>query len=159
MAKPLPGPLPQRSPFALLAFAGTVLVSCSGCASTPASGSRTTDGIGNAIVVGDESFGSGSGSILSVLQNHVRGMSVAQTDDCPHIVLRAGARSQVAEALVYVDGQRMSDTCILDGLNLESVDHIEVYPSGVTQRPGYHSNSGGLILVFTKNGPQATKDR
>jgi hypothetical protein len=109
-------------------------------------------GIGNAIVIGDESFGSASGSILTVLKTHIRSMSVASSDGCPHIVLRPG-RSQTAEALVYVDGQRMSDTCILDGLNLEAIQRVEVYPSGVTQRPGYRTNTGGLILVFTKNGP------
>jgi hypothetical protein len=108
-------------------------------------------GVGNAIVIGDESFGSSSGSVLTVLKTRIRSMSVAPTDGCPHIVLRPG-RSQAAEALVYIDGQRMSDTCILDGLNLESIQRVEVYPGGVTQRPGYRTNAGGLILVFTKDG-------
>ena len=110
-------------------------------------------------MIGDESFGSTGQSVISVLQTHVRGMSVAQTESCPHIVLRAGAgRSQTAEVLVYLDGQRMSDTCILDGIDLESIARVEVYPSGVTQRPGYRSNAGGLILVFTKNGQETTED-
>ena len=84
----------------------------------------------------------------------MRGMSVQRTEGCPRIVMRGGlGRSQVAEALVYLDGQRMSDTCVLDGLNASSLERIEAYPSGVTQRPGYTTNTGGLILVFSKNGP------
>lgn len=161
MAPPFHGPPSSPRLRSVLALATAVLLQSSGCAA-PAQSSGDgggTERIGNAIVVGDESFRSAGGSVISVLQTHVRGMSVAQTDNCPHIVLRAGAgRSQVAEALVYLDGQRMSDTCILDGLNLESISRVEVYPGGVTQRPGYRSNAGGLILVFTKNGLEATKD-
>jgi hypothetical protein len=122
-------------------------VGCAAPATVPASD------VGNAIVIEDASISTSRGSLVSILRDHVRGMSVSRTDVCPHIVLRGEiGRSQVAEVLVYVDGQRMSDTCILDGLNTESIARIEVYPGGFTQRPGYTSNSGGLILVFTKGG-------
>ena len=113
-------------------------------------------GIGNAIVIEDESFASGRGSVISIIQNNVRGMNVSRTDVCPHIVLRGGGgRSQATEALIYVDGQRMSDTCILESLNIDAIGRVEVYPGGITQRPGYRSNNGGLILVFMKNGTDA----
>ncbi len=127
-----------------------------GCASTAAPGSSSTDGIGNAIVIQNESIDPSRGSILSIIQDHVRGMSVDRTAECPRIVLRAGSgRSQVAQALVYVDRQRFSDSCVLETINLESIDRIEIYPSGVTQRAGYTNNSGGLILVFTATGRES----
>jgi hypothetical protein len=148
MARYFHGPsTPSGMVRTVLLSAGLLL--SAGCAGAAQGNSA---GIGNAIVIGDESFGSGSGSVLTVLKTHIRSMSFAPTDGCPHIVLRPG-RSQAAEALVYIDGQRMSDTCILDGLNTESIQRVEVYPSGITQRAGYRTNAGGLILVFTKNGP------
>ena len=137
-----------------LPAAGLALLSsgCAAAAAVPASD------VGNAIVIEDEAIGGSRGSLISILRDHVRGMSVSRTDVCPHIVLRGEiGRSQVAEVLVYIDGQRMSDTCILDGLNTESIARIEVYPGGFTQRPGYTSNSGGLILVFTKGGAAAPR--
>jgi hypothetical protein len=145
---------PRRSFPAPASLVAAALLASSGCAGAAPGGA--SNGIGNAIVIGDESFGSAAGSILTVLKTHIRSMSVAPTDGCPHILLRPG-RSQSAEALIYIDGQRMSDTCILDGLNLEAIQRVEVYPSGVTQRPGYRTNAGGLILVFTKNGPDPDK--
>ena len=133
----------------------TVLALSSACASGSQSGASSFGGIGNAVVIEDESLDSSRGSVISLLQDHVRGMSVSRTDACPHIVVRGGVgRSQAAEVLVYVDGQRISDTCILDALSVESISSVDGYPSGVTQRPGYHSNSGGLILVFMKDGPE-----
>lgn len=114
------------------------------------------EGIGNAIVIKDAQLRSNRGSLISILRDNIRGMSVSRENACPHIVLRGGiGRSQAAEVLVYVDGQRFSDTCILDSINIESIAWAEVYPSGVTQRPGYTTNAGGLILFFMKNGPEA----
>lgn len=113
-------------------------------------------GVGNAIVIEDAEFRSNRGSIISILRDNIRGMSVSRDNACPHIVLRGGVgRSQAAEVLIYVDGQRFSDTCILDSINIESIAWAEVYPGGVTQRPGYSTNAGGLILFFMKNSAEA----
>lgn len=139
-----------------LALAASVLLT--GCASLNRVGDENaaTAGIGNAIVIEDESLDSSRGSMLTIMQNHVRGMSYSREGTCPHIVVRGGAgRSRAAEVLVYIDGQRVSDTCVLDNLDLESIARLEVYPGGVTQRPGYMSNTGGLVLVFMKNGENA----
>lgn len=137
------------------AVAGATLL-LAGCAAQTRVANSDDIRIGNAIVIEDESFEPARGNVLSILQLHVRGMTVSRADACPRILVRAGAtRSQAAQAIVYVDGQRMSDTCILDGLDVDGVSRAEVYPSGVTQRPGYHSNTGGLILLFMKNGSEA----
>jgi hypothetical protein len=140
--------LPRR----LLVLTALLSGGCAGTASRP--DGSTGSGAGNAIVIEDEAIDSSRGTLLTIMQDHVRGMTVNRSADCPHIVLRGGmGRSQAAEALVYIDGQRFSDTCVLDTVNLETIATIEVYPSGVTNRPGYFSNSGGLILVFTKSAP------
>jgi hypothetical protein len=138
---------------------GAVLsLGCAGAARN-ADGTTNTAGPGNAIVIEGPSLNPSRGSLISILQDHVRGMNVQRTDGCPRIVMRGGlGRSQVAEALVYVDGQRMADTCVLEGLNIESIERIEAYPSGVSQRPGYTTNTGGLILVFSKNGPAQQRE-
>jgi hypothetical protein len=127
-----------------------------GCAGAARRSDGTTGaGVGNAIVIDDESIDSSRGSLLTIMQDHVTGMSVNRDLECPRIVLRGGmGRSQAAAPVVYVDGQRFSDTCVLDSLNLEAIGSVEIYPSGVTTRPGYFSNSGGLILVFTKLAEQ-----
>jgi hypothetical protein len=51
---------------------------------------------------------------------------------------------------VYVDGTRATDTCILQSLRSDDVDSVEVYPMGVTKRPGYATHAHGLILVFLR---------
>lgn len=137
-----------------IALAGTVLLPSCGPLGPRPGEADPASGIGNAIVIDDESLDSSRGSVVSILRDHVRGMTVSRADPCPHIVVRGGSgRSRAAEALVYVDGQRIGDTCILDALDVDAISRVEVYPSGVTQRPGYQSNSGGLILVFMKSGP------
>lgn len=115
----------------------------------------SNSGIGNAIVIDDARLEPSRGGFVTIVQSHVRGMTVSRSGACPHIVLRAGSRSEATEPLVYVDGQRLSDTCVLETLNVDAVDRAEVYPSGVTNRPGYHSNNGGLILIFMKDGSDA----
>jgi len=49
---------------------------------------------------------------------------------------------------VYVDGTRTSDTCPLVTIQAVSTERIEVYPMGMTSRPGYPSSGHGLILIF-----------
>ena len=42
----------------------------------------------------------------------------------------------------------MVDTCVLAELAVSDVETIEVYPSGVSSRPGIERNPFGLILIF-----------
>jgi len=49
---------------------------------------------------------------------------------------------------VYVDGTRTVDTCPLVTLQAIEASRIEIYPLGVTSRPGYPSRGHGLILIF-----------
>jgi len=49
---------------------------------------------------------------------------------------------------VYVDGTRTVDTCPLVTIQAMDTRRVEVYPLGVTSRPGYTSSGHGLILIF-----------
>ncbi len=50
---------------------------------------------------------------------------------------------------VYVDGTRTSDTCPLVQIPAVQTGRIEVYPLGMTSRPGYPSSGHGLIIIFS----------
>jgi hypothetical protein len=57
---------------------------------------------------------------------------------------------------VYVDGTRTNDTCPLITISAISTERIEVYPLGMTSRPGYPSSGHGLILIFTARADGVT---
>ena len=68
---------------------------------------------------------------------------------CPMLEMR-GKDSMEGnnEPDVYVDGTRTTDTCPLVTIQAISTERIEVYPLGMTSRPGYPSSGHGLILIF-----------
>ncbi len=68
---------------------------------------------------------------------------------CPNLELR-GRDSMEGNNNpdVYVDGTRTTDTCPLITIQAISTERIEVYPLGMTSRPGYPSSGHGLILIF-----------
>lgn len=93
---------------------------------------------------------------LTVFDAIRRAMPQLQVTDwtlnqCPVIILRG--KDSVAGSSdpdVYVDGTRTTDTCPLTTLQAIQADRVEVYPQGVTSRPGYPSRGHGLILVFLR---------
>lgn len=129
---------------ALLAAAGAM--GC-GAVGSPAGSPRT----GSATIIDADELESGGGTILNALGNHVSGLRIQQGDFCPEIVMR-GRKSLVhpTNPLVYMDGVRASNTCVLESLHASQVQRVEVYPGGVTRRSGYQSHPGGLILIFMK---------
>jgi hypothetical protein len=72
---------------------------------------------------------------------------------CPTIALRGHGGFRGSSPQIYVDGTRVGDSCLLERLRVREVRRVEVYPTGVTQRPGYTPNASGLILVFL-TGPE-----
>lgn len=94
----------------------------------------------------------GWGSVLSAIQGKVPGLRIQRrSGQCPQISLRSHVTFQsVVNPHVYVDGTRTTDTCILESLRAEDVESVEVYPMGVTKRPGYGTHAHGLILVFMR---------
>ena len=133
-----------------LVFAALSVTACataSGVGNTEASRSST-----RRIVI--EVPEQGSPSLVSLIQMRVRNLDVRRRSGlCPELDFRGRSSiSMPTNPSVYVDGQHASDTCVLDLISPLDVAFLEVYPMGVSNRVGYFSNSGGLILVFTKNG-------
>lgn len=68
---------------------------------------------------------------------------------CPMLEMRGKDSMQGSnDPDVYVDGTRTTDTCPLVTIQAVSTERIEVYPLGMTSRPGYPSSGHGLILIF-----------
>lgn len=133
------------------------LLVASACGSSRAGGERPEgSGVlsrGGHIVLEGAALEDGPGSLLGALMGKVPGMRVRQpSGQCPQITLRSDVSFQsVHNPYVYVNGARATNTCVLETLRKEDVERVEVYPQGFTQRPGYGTHSGGLILVFMRS--------
>ena len=89
-------------------------------------------------------------------QLHIAGWS--QYSRCPNVELR-GKDSVTGSSNpdVYVDGTRTVDTCPLVTIQAMDTRRIEVYPLGVTSRPGYSSSGHGLILIFLQRADTTSR--
>lgn len=98
-------------------------------------------------------------NLVTLIQSHVTNLQVRRNGSCPELEFR-GRNSLIMPTPpgVYVDGQRTVNTCVLDLLDPKDISLVEVYPMGVTNRPGYYSTAGGLILVFMKDGQEVDTD-
>lgn len=89
--------------------------------------------------------------LLDILKRHVPGMQVTYTPECPEVIIRGRSTvSTPSNPSVYVDGQHAVNTCILDGMDPQDIEHIEVYPMGVAPRAQYLNDPYGLILIFLR---------
>jgi hypothetical protein len=112
---------------------------------------REPTGDGSAIVVRGSEI---AGNLLEGLRTRIPAMRVSTpTGECPRIVFR-GPRSirNQGNPSVYVDGTLMRDTCVLAQISASDVDHVEVYPSGISSRVDVQRNPFGLILVYRLRG-------
>ena len=140
-----------RSAFILVSAAALV-----GCAARSTTSSDERRSGVEATVIDEEALRSAGSNVLNILPTYVAGLRVTHTDSCPEILMR-GSRSLLNSnnPVVYVDGTRTGNTCVLETLVPTEVHRIEVYPMGVTTRPGYRNNPNGLILVFMKTTESA----
>lgn len=96
-----------------------------------------------------------SGTLLSVLRYDAGPVEVRETSGCPEITLRGKKRFHGgATPSIYVNGMRATNTCVLHDFAVADVRRVEIYPSGVTSRPGYVNSSDGLILVFLQGSSE-----
>ncbi len=134
-----------------LAMMTAVVMGCAHGASdrTNESGARLE---GGAFVLTGEALEDGPGSLLATLTGKVPNFRLQRNSGrCPIITLRNAVSFQgTVNPHVYVDGTRATDTCVLTSLRSHDVERVEVYPQGVTRRPGYGTHAHGLILVFMK---------
>ena len=116
---------------------------------------RTEGGVfsrGGATIISGVALDDGPGSILSAIVGKVPSLRVQRpAGECPKISLRSFVTFQtVVNPHVYVDGTRTTGTCVLESLRTEDVESVEIYPMGITRRPGYAPHAHGLILVFLR---------
>lgn len=107
---------------------------------------------GNVMVLDSASLHSGDPNLLHVLRDHIATMTVRTGHrNCPEVTLR-GQQSVLGsnDPVIYVDGTRAADTCVLEMLNVADVESVEVFPLGV--RAGYMASSTGLIFITSRTG-------
>ncbi|HSJ06490.1 MAG TPA: hypothetical protein VK936_07305 [Longimicrobiales bacterium] len=133
-------------------LAAVLLLAACGAARTGTSDSVTREG--NAFILAGADLVESRGSLLSTMQGRIPNLRLRrQSGECPEISLRSHSSAlSPVNPHVYVDGTRTADTCILESLRGEDVERVEVYPQGVTNRPGYATHAHGLILVFMRGG-------
>ncbi len=83
-------------------------------------------------------------------------MGWSYPDRCPQLQLRGkDSVTGGSNPDIYVDGTHTPDTCPLVTMQAAETDRVEVYPFGVTSRPGYPSSPHGLILIFVARADSA----
>ena len=146
--------MPSRTRSFALLF---LVLFMSGCAAlqNPWRSGRTEGGIrneGGATIISGRALDEQRGSVLDTMEGRVPGMQIQRhPDSCPRVILRSHVTFRsVVNPQVYVDATRTTDTCILESLQTDNVESIEIYPTGVTMRPGYATHAHGLILIFLR---------
>ncbi len=109
---------------------------------------------GGATIISGVTLEDETGSVLDALVGRVPNFRIRRiSGKCPQINLRTHVSFEsVTNPHVYVDGTQIGDTCVLESLRAQSVELVEIYPMGVTTRPGYATHAHGLILVFMRSG-------
>jgi hypothetical protein len=131
-----------------------VMLFTTGCATTSANPTPSQVRNSPGVVVQGEELWAFGGRLLDGLRGRVTTMQVHRpVGDCPQVVLR-GRRTIVGSTRpeVYVDGTRMTDTCILDTIRVGDIKRVEVYPGGISGRSRYVPSPNGLIVVFMLDG-------
>lgn len=143
------------SPLSLIACLGTAPSSDGGHASEEMEAERAATPE-NAIVVDAEALAESDDWLLYALASHIPTISVNynpmnSSERCPRISLRGPlVGTSLSNPLVYVNGTRTANTCVLVNIRSTETAWVEVYPTGSTRRPGYTTHPHGLILVFTR---------
>jgi hypothetical protein len=148
-----------RTVASLPAFATLVL----GCATSQAFDRNTEPGgrplgtttTNTLILEGDALKADVGWTVLDAIRRAMPALQVTDwtVNSCPVLSIR-GRDSVVgnSDPDVYVDGTRTTDTCPLTTIQAIQTSRVEVYPQGVTSRPGYPSRGHGLILIFLQRG-------
>src|SRR4051812_21743745 len=120
-----------------------------GCASGKNAVQPTNTGERSAVVIHGSDVNAG---VIDAIRLRIPGTRISTgSSRCPHIIFRAekSIRNQ-GDPTVYVDGTRMADTCSLLDVAAGDIDHIAVYPSGMTQIASIERNPFGLILIYRR---------
>ena len=119
--------------------------------------SRTTTG---SLIIRGRALSADPGrTVLDAIRHDMPQLRIAgytQYTRCPLLEMRGkDSLEGTNNPDVYVDGTRTTDTCPLITIQAVSTERIEVYPMGMTSRPGYPSSGHGLILIFLARADSA----
>ena len=149
---------PSRSLQLLLASSSLVL----GCATSRPFDRSTEPGArplspttGGTVILAGEALSANPGwTVLDAIRRAMPQVKISAgrgLNACPVVELRGrDSLTGSSDPDVYVDGTRTVDTCPLVTLQAMEARRVEVYPLGVTARPGYPSSGHGLILIFVQ---------
>ncbi|HET9949365.1 MAG TPA: hypothetical protein VFQ22_10630 [Longimicrobiales bacterium] len=146
----------MRTPLVALAalLLSASVASCGGTLSTAGEDPAPANHGAHGMVLTGPDLYEHNGTLLSYLYSRISGMVVDYAQQpCPRVQLR-GRKSLFgsSDPIVYVDGARTANSCVLEMLSTRDLSRIEVYPMGVANRPGYEAHPNGLILVFVRDG-------
>jgi hypothetical protein len=133
-----------------LTVLGLFALSLSACSAAANNG--TVSSSRNAAMVITSSQLTTNPNLLGALRGRLGGATIQESSaGCPRITLR-GTRSMFGsnDPVVYVDGVRATNTCILHSMPTANLDRVEIYSSGVAPQPPYKAHPNGLILVFSQ---------
>ncbi len=120
----------------------------------------TSTTTGSLIIQGRALSADPSRTVLDVIRHAMPQLRIAgwtQFTRCPLLELRGKDSVEgTNNPDVYVDGTRTSDTCPLVTIQAVQTGRVEVYPLGMTSRPGYPSSGHGLILIFLARADTAS---
>jgi len=148
--------LPLRS----LSCLGALVVVAAGCQTSHAYDRSNDPGgrplspttTGSLIITGRALASDPSRSVLDVIRHSMPQLRITgwtQYNRCPLLELRGKDSMEGSnDPDVYVDGTRTTDTCPLIQIQAVQTERVEVYPLGMTSRPGYPGSGHGLILIF-----------
>src|SRR6266513_540698 len=110
---------------------------------------------GSVILTGEDLSANPGWTVLDAIRRAMPQVKISTgrgLNPCPLIELRG--RDSVtgsSDPDVYVDGTRTVDTCPLVTLQAIEASRIEIYPLGVTSRPGYPSRGHGLPRLIRRS--------
>jgi hypothetical protein len=132
------------------AVAVIIVASCAPLPEGEVRSGRAPDG--SRVLVLDAAQLSGQhGTLLNLLRSRVTQLRVMAGDACPRLEMR-GRRSITgrSDPSIYLDGTHAVNTCLLEQVSVTDLQRVEIYPMGITSRPGYRPSAGGLILLFSR---------
>jgi len=146
--------------FRPLARLGALMVVAVGCQTSRAYDRSNDPGgrplspttMGSLIITGRALASDPSRSVLDVIRHSMPQLRITGWTPytrCPLLELRGKDSMEGSnDPDVYVDGTRTTDTCPLIQIQAVQTERVEVYPLGMTSRPGYPGSGHGLILIF-----------
>ncbi|HUE96646.1 MAG TPA: TonB-dependent receptor plug domain-containing protein [Longimicrobiaceae bacterium] len=139
-------------------LASALVLAVSGCAGNFGGGTgEAGPGASSAtLTLSGQQLRGASANLLTAMRSRMSSMRVQEgSGRCPEVSFR-GKKSMFGDntAVVYVDGIRTTNTCILTTLAVAEIDRVEIYTSGIAPRPPVKSHPNGLILIYMLHGPQ-----